>query len=346
MVRAGPDPAVDGVVRLVPRRPAAQDRGAPHVSRCMSGPWASYWQAWDFAGSRCAAEAGKRPTGAVPDPPHHPKSDAQAQEAFKKTSPPRVPTPCRKRRRASPWRSASRRSPGAAIGPRPMADARVGRQGTLTRIRAERGTRPRAPRDTRYKWALAIVLGVAGVCGRSSWRHRFELDGRPCSTGPAGMAQRHWRCLSTSLPIASALCPRTRSHRDCPGLSAPLCAPTASPSPYSRHTTRSSRNAATPRTSSRATSRPSNPSRAANTPKRSKAQAVGMNDHFGCAVSRSIGAWIRWISLGTGHLRPRGAGNRDFSQSPPHDISCLRTRNRLPRANGVKSCARFLASPR
>jgi len=28
----------------------------------------------------------------------------------------------------------------------------VGQQGTLTRIWAERGTRPRAPRDTRYKW--------------------------------------------------------------------------------------------------------------------------------------------------------------------------------------------------
>ena len=32
-------------------------------------------------------------------------------------------------------------------------EARVGQQGTLTRIWAERGTRPRAPRDTRYKWA-------------------------------------------------------------------------------------------------------------------------------------------------------------------------------------------------
>ena len=40
-----------------------------------------------------------------------------------------------------------------------MADARVGQQGTLTRIWAARGTRPRAPRDTRYTWALAIVLG-------------------------------------------------------------------------------------------------------------------------------------------------------------------------------------------
>lgn len=31
-------------------------------------------------------------------------------------------------------------------------EARVGQKGTLTRIWAERGTRPRAPRDTRYKW--------------------------------------------------------------------------------------------------------------------------------------------------------------------------------------------------
>ena len=34
-----------------------------------------------------------------------------------------------------------------------MADARVGQQGTLTRVWARRGTRPRAPRDTRYQWA-------------------------------------------------------------------------------------------------------------------------------------------------------------------------------------------------
>ena len=32
-------------------------------------------------------------------------------------------------------------------------EARVGQQGTLTRIWAERGTRPRAPRDTRYIWS-------------------------------------------------------------------------------------------------------------------------------------------------------------------------------------------------
>jgi DDE superfamily endonuclease len=32
-------------------------------------------------------------------------------------------------------------------------EARVGQQGTLTRLWARRGTRPRAPRDRRYAWA-------------------------------------------------------------------------------------------------------------------------------------------------------------------------------------------------
>lgn len=32
-------------------------------------------------------------------------------------------------------------------------EARIGQQGTLTRVWAKRGTRPRAPRDQRYKWA-------------------------------------------------------------------------------------------------------------------------------------------------------------------------------------------------
>lgn len=32
-------------------------------------------------------------------------------------------------------------------------EARVGQQGTLTRVWARRGTRPRAPRDRRHKWA-------------------------------------------------------------------------------------------------------------------------------------------------------------------------------------------------
>lgn len=38
-------------------------------------------------------------------------------------------------------------------------EARVGQQGTLTRVWAKRGTRPRAVRDTRYQWAY--IFGAA-----------------------------------------------------------------------------------------------------------------------------------------------------------------------------------------
>ena len=56
----------------------------------------------------------------------------------------------------------------AAIGPRPMANARVGQQGTLTRVWAKRGSRPRAPRDTRYQWTCrfgAVCPGRGTVAG-------------------------------------------------------------------------------------------------------------------------------------------------------------------------------------
>ena len=59
--------------------------------------------------------------------------------------------------------------PGTAQG-RPLEiwfqdEARVGQQGTLTRIWARRGTRPRAPRDTRYQWAylFGAVCPARGV---------------------------------------------------------------------------------------------------------------------------------------------------------------------------------------
>ncbi len=41
----------------------------------------------------------------------------------------------------------------AAIGPRPMADARIGQKNKITRRWAKRGTRPRAIHDQRTKWA-------------------------------------------------------------------------------------------------------------------------------------------------------------------------------------------------
>ena len=49
-----------------------------------------------------------------------------------------------------------------------MANARVGQQGTQTRIWARRGTRPRAMRDTRYQWSYifgAVCPGRAVAAG-------------------------------------------------------------------------------------------------------------------------------------------------------------------------------------
>ena len=44
-------------------------------------------------------------------------------------------------------------APGTPIEVWFMDEARVGQQGTLTRVWAKRGTRPRAVRDRRYTWA-------------------------------------------------------------------------------------------------------------------------------------------------------------------------------------------------
>ncbi len=44
-------------------------------------------------------------------------------------------------------------APGTPIEVRWQDEARVGQQGTLTRVWAKRGTRPRAVRDRRYTWA-------------------------------------------------------------------------------------------------------------------------------------------------------------------------------------------------
>lgn len=79
--------------------------------------------------------------------PQHPKADRAEQEAFKKNF-------CAKVKAVLPE---------AAQG-KPLEiwfqdEARVGQKGTLTRVWAERGTRPRAPRDTRY--SSAYIFGAA-----------------------------------------------------------------------------------------------------------------------------------------------------------------------------------------
>lgn len=47
-------------------------------------------------------------------------------------------------------------------------EARIGQQGTLTRVWATRGSRPRAPRDTRYEWTYlfgAVCPGRGTAAG-------------------------------------------------------------------------------------------------------------------------------------------------------------------------------------
>jgi transposase len=85
--------------------------------------------------------------------PLHPKTDAAAQEAFKDNF----------------VALAKAAIPPAATG-KPvefwwMDEARVGQQGTLTRVWAKRGTRPRAWRDHRFTWAylLGAICPARGV---------------------------------------------------------------------------------------------------------------------------------------------------------------------------------------
>jgi transposase len=73
--------------------------------------------------------------------PRSPAQDAASQEAHKKNFPDLVTAAIPAHARGKPielwWQD----------------EARVGQQGTLTRVWAERGSRPRAPRDQRYDWA-------------------------------------------------------------------------------------------------------------------------------------------------------------------------------------------------
>ena len=73
------------------------------------------------------------------------------------------------------------------------ANARVGQQGTLTRIWARRGTRPRAPRDTRYPWAFAGSLGPVAGAG-SPVRRRLPGPRRCGGAGPARRQHRSDEC--------------------------------------------------------------------------------------------------------------------------------------------------------
>ena len=85
--------------------------------------------------------------------PRHPKQDAEAQETHKKNFADLVIAAIPEHARGKPielwWQD----------------EARIGQQGSLTYIWADKGSRPRAPRDQRYDWAylFGAVCPARGV---------------------------------------------------------------------------------------------------------------------------------------------------------------------------------------
>ena len=126
IVRAGPDPGVDRVVRWrrIDLKHLIKERFGVVMHERTVG--------------KQLAELGFRRLSVRPA---HPQSDPAAQAAFKKNFAQLVaaaPPPEARGKPLEIWF---------------QDEARIGQQGTLTRVWARRGTRPRAPRDTRYKWA-------------------------------------------------------------------------------------------------------------------------------------------------------------------------------------------------
>jgi len=117
-VRNGPDPTTDGVVRW--RRVDLNRRIEERFGVVMHER---------TVGKQMASLGFRR----LSVRPQHPKSNPEAQDTFEKTS-----------------RQAAHDRDEVWF----QDEARVGQQGALTRIqadlRANRGTHPRAPRDTRY----------------------------------------------------------------------------------------------------------------------------------------------------------------------------------------------------
>ncbi|MGH7042580.1 MAG: IS630 family transposase [Acetobacteraceae bacterium] len=125
-VRQGPDPAEDGVVRwrLCDLRHRILGRFFVLLDECSIGR---------ILKARSFSHVSMRP--------RHPQADAEAQEAhkgnFAELVAAAIPPAARDKPLELWWQD----------------EARIGQQGSLTYVWAERGSRPRAPRDQRYSWA-------------------------------------------------------------------------------------------------------------------------------------------------------------------------------------------------
>ena len=131
-VAEGPDPKRDGVVRWRQKdlaRRIEEDFGIK-LHECTVG--------------RYLARLGFRRMSVRPE---HPKADPQAQADFKENFADLVAEALPDRAKGKPLEVWF------------QDEARVGQKGTLTHIWAKRGTRPRAPRDTRYEWSY--IFGAA-----------------------------------------------------------------------------------------------------------------------------------------------------------------------------------------
>jgi transposase len=125
-VEDGPDPKKDGVVRW--RCADLRDRIKTHF--CI-----------DFHERSVGKLLKKLDFSTISGRPLHPKSDLGAQEAFQDS-----------------FAAKARAAIPPAYADRPIEiwfqdEARVGQQGTVARLWAKRGTRPRIKRDRRFTWA-------------------------------------------------------------------------------------------------------------------------------------------------------------------------------------------------
>ncbi|WGS17274.1 IS630 family transposase [Bradyrhizobium sp. ISRA463] len=132
LVEAGPDPEQHGVVRWrrVDLRDALERRFGVKLHERSVG--------------KVLAKLGYRRLSVRP---RHPQADEAAQEAFSKNFATTLTT------------TLPAHAQGKPIEIWFQDEARIGQQGTLTRVWAKRGSRPRAPRDRRYDWAY--LFGAA-----------------------------------------------------------------------------------------------------------------------------------------------------------------------------------------
>jgi hypothetical protein len=81
-------------------------------------------------------------------------------------------------------------------------EARVGQQGTPTRIWARRGGRPRAPRDRRYAWAYLFGAVCPARSARRGLPGAGHRRGPPARATGAGLVLPHVNAEATGLHLA------------------------------------------------------------------------------------------------------------------------------------------------